>query len=281
MIGCANKAAKPSGKLIHMKLQNDVVLITGGAQGLGRAMALAFAQAGASVVIGDINDALAQAVAQEISANAGQAIALHLDVSRPESVRACVEAACTRFGHVSVLVNSAMFARYGPIDDINEETLDRMLSVGLKGTLLMCQGVVGSMRRIQRGVILNISSVVGLSGVSYSSAYASLKGGVDAVTRALAVELGPVGIRVNSIAPSAIPTEMSRRTLDANGWEERRRRTPLGVLGREEDVASAAVFLASDDARFLTGVILPVDGGFSMAAMIPGVDIATVQRSRD
>jgi NAD(P)-dependent dehydrogenase (short-subunit alcohol dehydrogenase family) len=264
-----------------VNLDSEVVLITGGAQGLGEAMARAYARAGAAVVIADINEAGSLALAESIEAEGGRALGLVLDVTDPASVRACVEAASTRFGFVSVLVNSAMFARYGPVEEVDPAILDRMLAVGLKGVLLMCQGVVPQMRDRKHGVIINISSVVGLAGVGYSSAYAALKGGTDAVTRGLAVELGADGIRVNSIAPSAIPTEMSRRTLDAKGWEERRRRTPLGVIGSVEDVAQAAVFLSSAAANFISGVILPVDGGFSMAAMIPGVDIAMVQRSRN
>ncbi|MES3002618.1 MAG: SDR family NAD(P)-dependent oxidoreductase [Pseudomonadota bacterium] len=264
-----------------MNLDREVVLITGGAQGLGEAMALAYAQAGAAVVIADINEAGSLALAARIEGEGGKALGIALDVTDPRSVRACLDAASEKFGYVSVLVNSAMFARYGPIEEIDPETVDRMLAVGLKGVLLMCQGVVPQMRDRKHGVIINISSVVGLAGVGYSSAYAALKGGTDAVTRGLAVELGADGIRVNSIAPSAIPTAMSRRTLDEKGWEERRRRTPLGVIGSVEDVAQAAVFLASDGAKFITGAVLPVDGGFAMAAMIPGVDIAAVQRSRN
>lgn len=264
-----------------MNLDKEVVLVTGGAQGLGEAMARACAKAGAAVVIGDINYAGSKALAENICSEGGRAIGIQLDVTNPISIRDCIDASAAKFGFVSVLINSAMYARYGPIEEIDTDVLDRMLAVGLKGVLLMCQSVVPSMRARKHGVIINISSAVGLSGIGYSSAYASLKGGTDAITRALSVELGSDGIRVNSIAPSAIPTEMSRRQLDSNGWEERRRRTPLGVIGSIDDVASTAVFLASDGARFISGATLPVDGGFSIAAMIPGVDIAFVQRSRE
>lgn len=262
-----------------MDLKEEVVLVTGGAQGLGEAMALACAKAGAAVVVADINEAGSLAIVKRIEEEGGRALGIALDVADAGSVRACVDAATQRFGYVSVLINSAMFARYGPVEEVDVAIVDRMLAVGLKGVLLMCQGVVPQMRRRRHGVIVNISSVVGLAGVGYSSAYASLKGGTDAITRALAAELGADNIRVNSIAPSAIPTVMSRRTLDAKGWEERRRRTPLGVIGEVEDVAQAAVFLASPAAKFISGAILPVDGGFAMAAMIPGVDIDRVQRS--
>ncbi len=265
---------------MHITLDNEVARVTGGGQGLGKAISLLNAQQGASVVIGDINISAAELVADEIRAKGGKALALNLDVTRLESTQRVAQAAVSAFGSVSILVNSAIFAAYGPIEDIQPDTLDRMLAVGLKGPLLMGRAVAPMMKAERHGLILNISSVVGLGGVAYSSAYAALKGGVDAITRALAVELGPNGIRVNSIAPSAIPNEMSRRTLDDTGWEERRRRTPLGSIGEEKDVANAALFLASSAARFLSGVILPVDGGFSMASMIAGVDITNVQRSR-
>lgn len=263
-----------------INLENEVALVTGGGQGLGRAISLLYARHGAAVAIGDINVDAAELVAQEIRAGGGRALALNLDVSNLDSTQRVAQATVSAFGTISILVNSAIFARYGPIDDIQPDIVDQMLAVGLKGPLLMSRAVTPFMRSSQHGLILNISSVVGLAGVAYSSGYAALKGGVDAITRALAAELGPCGVRVNSIAPSAIPNEMSRRTLDSEGWEERRRRTPLGVLGDERDVANAALFLASSAAGFLSGVILPVDGGFSTASMIAGVDIASVQRSR-
>ncbi|TCU96109.1 3-oxoacyl-[acyl-carrier protein] reductase [Paracandidimonas soli] len=263
-----------------MDLDKEVALVTGGGQGLGRAISLLYARHGAAVAIGDIDVDAAERVAREIRAGGGRALALDLDVSSLDSARRAAQEAIDAFGTVSVLVNSAIFARYGPIDDIQPDIVDRMLAVGLKGPLLMSRAVAPAMRSARHGLILNISSVVGLGGVAYSSGYAALKGGVDAITRSLAAELGPSGVRVNSIAPSAIPNEMSRRTLDSEGWEERRRRTPLGVLGEERDVANAALFLASPAARFLSGVILPVDGGFSSASMIADVDIASVQKSR-
>ncbi|QHE87486.1 SDR family NAD(P)-dependent oxidoreductase [Hydrogenophaga sp. BPS33] len=263
-----------------MNLSEEVILITGAAQGLGEAMAIACARAGAAVVVADINEEGARKVVADIQRGGGRALALSLDVANADSVNASVAAASEEFGFVSVLVNNAMFARYGPIEEIEAEVVDRMLAVGLKGILLMCQAVVPGMRRRKHGVILNLSSVVSLAGVAYSSAYAALKGGTDALTRALASELGSDGIRVNSIAPSAIPSEMSRRTMDASGWEERRRRTPMAVIGTPENVSDAVMFLASSQGKFISGVTLPVDGGFSMAALIPGVDLATVQRSR-
>ncbi|CAM3866544.1 SDR family NAD(P)-dependent oxidoreductase [Bordetella tumulicola] len=264
-----------------MILAGEVALVTGAAQGLGRAIALAYAQAGCRVMVADINEAGAREVAAEIQAGGGEAEATLLDVVDAYSGQAAVQATLQQFNSLSVLVNCAVFAKYGPLDEIESAVIDRMLSVGLKGPLLLSQSVAEPMRRAGRGVIINISSVVALTGVAYSSAYASLKGGLDAMTRALAVELGPMGIRVNSLAPSAIPSAMSNANLDDAGWEERRRRTALGRIGTQDDVSAAALFLASPAAAFMTGVVLPIDGGFSIAGMVPGVDLAAVGRTRD
>ncbi|MBO9356490.1 glucose 1-dehydrogenase [Bordetella petrii] len=263
-----------------MILSTEVALITGAAQGLGRAIALAYARAGCRVMVADLNEAGAQGVASEIQAHGGQAAAVHVDVSDAASGQAAVRAALRQFGKLSVLVNCAVFAKYGPLAEVQAAIVDRMLAVGLKGPLLLSQAAAEPMRQAGGGAIINISSVVALTGVAYSSAYASIKGGLDAMTRALAAELGPLGIRVNSLAPSAIPSAMSNSNLDASGWEERRRRTALGRIGSQDDVAAAALFLASPEASFLTGVVLPVDGGFSIAGMVPGVDLAKVGRTR-
>ncbi|MBV7483673.1 SDR family NAD(P)-dependent oxidoreductase [Bordetella sp. BOR01] len=263
-----------------MTLSSDVALVTGAAQGLGRAIALALANSGCRIVVADINAAGAEQVAAEISVAGGDALAVHLDVSDVASVQAAMQATQARFGKLSILVNCAVFAKYGPLAEVATDVLDRMFAVGLKGALLMTKAAVEPMRKAGGGTVINISSVVALTGIAYSSAYATVKGGLDAMTRALAVELGPMGIRVNSLAPSAIPSAMSNSNLDANGWEERRRRTALGRIGSQDDVAAAALFLASPAASFLTGVVLPVDGGFSIAGMVPGVDLATVGRTR-
>lgn len=258
----------PSGRL-----HNKVVLVTGAGQGLGRAIAVASARAGAAVGLLDLNAQAASEVEAEIAGAGGQALALPADVSRLDDVQAAVERLSRRRAPPTILINSAVFARYAPLAQVEPDVVDRMLAVGIKGVLLACRAVVPGMIAAGGGAIVNLSSVVGQRGIGYSSAYAALKGGVDALTRALSAELGPDGIRVNAVAPSAIPSPMSRSNLDEAGWEERRRRIPLGINGGEEDVVSAVLFLASDEAKFLTGLVMPVDGGFTAAGMIPGVDI--------
>jgi len=254
-------------------IEDKVVLVTGAGQGLGRAIAVASARAGAAVGLLDLNPQTALQAEAEIAAAGGRALALPADVSNPAEVADAVARLSARFAPPAILVNSAVFARYAPLAQVDPDVVDRMLAVGIKGVLLTCRAVVPGMIAAGGGSIVNLSSIVGQRGIGYSSAYAALKGGVDALTRALAVELGPDGIRVNAVAPSAIPSPMSRSNLDELGWEERRRRNPLGVNGSEEDVVSAVLFLAGDEAKFVTGLVMPVDGGFTAGGMIPGVDI--------
>lgn len=251
------------------RLPGRVALVTGAAQGLGRSIALAYAREGAAVGVLDIQGAGARAVAGEIAASGGQALDAVIDVSQREQTQAGVRRVLEGFGRLDVLVNNAMWMRYGPVEDLNEESLDRMLDVGLKALVWMIQAALPAMRAAGRGSIINLASITGESGFARTSGYSAVKGGVIALTRALAVELGPVGIRVNAIAPGAIPTSMSAAVVDEAGWEVRRQRTPLGRIGTPEDVAAAAVFLASDESAFITGEVLHVDGGFAMASMIP------------
>lgn len=263
-----------------VRMSGQTAIVTGAAQGLGRAIALAFASESAAVCVADIDGSKAQAVAREIVDGGGRAIAVALDVADEQSALACVSAVEKQFGRLDTLVNCAVFARYAPLAETEATVIDRMLAVGVKGPLLMSKSVAPLMAAGNGGAIINISSVVSQLGVGYTSAYAAIKGGLDAMTRALAVELGPVGIRVNSMAPGPIPSAMSNSNLDEAGWEERRRRVPLGRVGTQADVAEVAVFLASPNAAFLSGVQIPVDGGFSVAGLIPGVDLKGVSRTK-
>lgn len=254
-------------------LQSKKICVTGAGQGLGRQMALTFARQGALLLILDLDGANAEAVAAEIRALGGPAVGLQADLAIRESAHRAINDGAKELGGLDALVNNAVWARYEPIQDVEQSTLDRMLDAGVKTAYWSSQAAVPWLAQAERGAILNLSSVVGITGVAHSSAYALLKAGMDGMTRALAAELGQYGIRVNSLAPSAIPSPMSRRVLSESGWESRRRRTPLGRIGNEQDVADVAAFLLSDSAGFITGEVVRLDGGFCIGTALPGVDL--------
>lgn len=260
------------------RFQDQAALITGAARGLGRAIAQSFASEGAAVACVDVDAAGVAETAGLIASAGGRALALTADVSDHGQISQAVADTIAAFGGLDIVVNNAVFARYGPLSDLDPAILDRMMSVGIKGVLMTTKAAAPALG-LRGGAVINMSSIVGLRGVAYSSAYAALKGAVNAMTPALAVELGQQGIRVNAVAPSAIPSDMSNAVLDEAGWEERRRRTALQKIGTPQDVVEATLFLASDVAKFISGVVLPVDGGFTAAGLIPGVDLARTQVS--
>jgi NAD(P)-dependent dehydrogenase (short-subunit alcohol dehydrogenase family) len=255
------------------RLDFKKVLITGGARGLGLAMAKAYLFEGADVAIVDVDEAALDSARLELSEFAARVTLIQADLSvRAEAVLA-VSKAVEKIGPVNVLVNNAAWTRYQQLHELDEETVERMIAVGLKAVLWVTQAVAPSMIEAKAGSIINISSIVAETGFAYSLIYASVKSGLNGFTRALAVELGRYGIRANGIMPSAIPSEMSRGILDPAGWEGRRRRTPLGRIGAESDVANAAIFLASDESAFITGEVIRVDGGYIIGGAIAGVDV--------
>ena len=257
------------------RLQGKKICITGGGQGLGRAFALAFGREGAAVGVVDVHAENAKRVAAEVAASGGRACAVATDLSRRDDARKAIDHVADTLGGLDGLVNNAVWARYLPLAAMDEETLNRMLDCGIKTAFWSTQAAFPWLVKAKGGSIINLSSVVGVSGVAYSSAYAILKAGLDGMTRAWAVEFGRHNIRVNSIAPSAIPSPMSTGVLSAEGWESRRRSTPLGRIGSDTDITNAAVFLMADESSFITGDVLRVDGGFSIGTVIPGLDMPT------
>ncbi len=247
-----------------MKLQEKVAIITGAGQGIGRAFALRFAQEGASVVIADIQEDKAKSVVQEIQDGGGQAIAVKVDVSQPESVKAMVQQAVTRFEHVDVMINNAAIfssIKMKPFDEITFDEWTGLMAVNLTGTFLCCQAVASHMRVRQSGSIINISSSTVLMGRPWYAHYVTSKAGVVGMTRALARELGADNITINVVMPGSTETEVTRETVSSeqkksilDGQSIHRRETP-------QDLVGALVFLASDDSRFITGQTLVVDGG--------------------
>lgn len=254
------------------RLRDRAALVTGGAQGLGRAIALALAREDAAVGIVDLDVAGANRVAGEIMASGGSALPLQADVSRADQVRDAVARLIDRYGRLDVLVNNAMWSRRDAVADVTNDTLDHMIGVGLKAVFWTVQAALPHLRAAGRGSIINIASLAGETGFADTSVYSAVKAGIIGITRSLAAELGTAGIRVNAISPGAIPTQGSQAAIDAAGWDARRRRTPLGRIGTPEDVAAAAVFLASDESAFITGEVLRVDGGWGIAGAVPSTE---------
>ncbi len=236
----------------------DVAVITGGSRGIGAAAVAAFAKAGYSVAFLYRED---DAAAKTVSENTG-AFSVKADVSRREEVEEAFARIRARLGPVDVLVNNVGVAQFRLFDEITVEDWRTMLSVNLDGVFHCLQSVVKEMISRKKGSILNVSSVWGVVGASCESHYAASKGAVIALTKSLAKELGPSGIRVNCVAPGVIRTDMNR-ALDGEALNELAAETPLGRLGEPEEVANALLFLAGSGASFITGQVLGVDGGFS------------------
>jgi NAD(P)-dependent dehydrogenase (short-subunit alcohol dehydrogenase family) len=247
------------------KLNGRVALITGGGLGIGRAIAGAFAREGARVVVLDLKADLAEAAAAEIRAEGGEAMAAVGNVARKADLEAAVSEATEAFGPVTILVNNAMWNRYGPLSEVTEDAVARMLDVGFKGVIWGLQAVLPGMTAAGGGAIINIASPSAVLAMANGIMYSGVKAGVLGVTRSAAAEFGPANIRVNAIAPGPTATEGANRVVTADGWERRRARTPLQRIGTAEDIAKAAVFLASDDSSFVTGDMIFVDGGITYA----------------
>jgi 3-oxoacyl-[acyl-carrier protein] reductase len=243
-----------------MRLKDKVVLVTGGGQGIGKITALTFAREGAHVVVADINMANAEAVATEIEHADGKAKAVHLDVSRSESVEAALQAVVAWAGGVDVLVNNAGITRDSRMVKMTEDQFDAVISVNLKGVWLMAKACAPLMIARGGGSIVNTASVVGLYGNFGQTNYVAAKAGVIGMTKTWARELGPSGIRVNAVAPGFTSTDMIA-TVPDKVLDGVRERTPLRRLGKPEDIANAYLFLASEESSFITGVTLSVDGG--------------------
>jgi 3-oxoacyl-[acyl-carrier protein] reductase len=249
-------------------LAGRAALITGAGNGIGRAAALHLARMGATVGVNDLKPEFVERTAGDIAAEGGRAVPVVQNIASRDGMRAAVLGFAERAGGcLDVLVNNAAWVRYQAVPDIAPETVERMLEVGFKSVIWGIQAAAEAMDAGRGGSIVNIASVAGLRSAPNSIVYSGIKAGVMGVTRAAAAELGARGIRVNAIAPSAILTEGTQRNRNAERDATRIARTPLGRLGTVEDIARAVGFLATDQASFVTGQVLVVDGGITTTTL--------------
>ena len=238
-------------------------IVTGGASGIGLATAQRFAREGANVAVWDVNEEGARRVAAELKTLGVKTIGSRVDVSNRQQVNAAVEAMHAQVGPASILVNNAGITLFQPFMEMTEEAWDRVMTINLKSMLVCTQAVLPDMLAAKWGRIINVSSSSAQTGSARMTAYAASKGGVIAFTKSLAQELAASGITVNNVPPGFIDTPMLRNEGVAGGIsvEATAARSPMGRAGRPEDMAAAIAFLASDDAGYITGHTLSVNGG--------------------
>ena len=268
-LGSGGRELESTMKPTRPRLGEKVALITGASRGLGKAMALRFAEEGASIAINYLNSQdMAEEARQAIVASGGKAICVQADVAQPAHVDRMVQTVVRQLGPIDILVNNSGIAKFGPILEASMADLDLMIGVNLKGTILCVQAVGKSMVERKYGRILNFSSIAGLgTAVTGTSAYAATKAALVTLTKRMAMELGRYNITVNAIAPGFIATDtaLGIGTLSEAEISQKAARMSsnamLGRVGKPEDIASAALFLVSDEASFITAQTLSVDGG--------------------
>ena len=247
-----------------MDFTGKVAVVTGGSRGIGRSISLRLAAGGAKVVVNyHSNEAAANEVVEQVRANGGDAIAVQGDVSQPVQAQALIDAAQKAFGRVDILVNNAGTTRDTLILRMSEEDWDVVVDTNLKGTFNCIKAATRPMMRQRYGRIVNVTSVSGLGGNAGQANYAAAKAGLVGLTKTVAKELGGRNITCNAVAPGYVPTDLTS-SLPPEFVELALQRTILGRAGTGEDIAAAVTFLASDDASFVTGQVLTVDGGLSM-----------------
>lgn len=244
-----------------MRLDNKIAIVTGAGRGIGRAVALRFAEEGAKVVVDDVNDTLGTATASAITDAGGEAVFVNADVSDAEDAQRLITETIDTYGTVDILVNNAICSTA----DVLNNNWEANLAVALQGTSHCSNSVIPMMREVGGGSIVNIASVNGLIGLQAIHAYSAAKGGVIALTRSMAVAHGKDNIRINCICPGTIQTEVWEPMIERNPQilDEITPWYPLGRIGQPIDIANAALFLASDEASFATGAVFVIDGGLT------------------
>jgi 3-oxoacyl-[acyl-carrier protein] reductase len=247
-----------------MNLNDKIALVTGGGRGIGRALALGLAKAGADVTIADIDLPAAEAVAAEVAGLGRRGLALECNVTSKSSVESCFARNLEQMGGLDTLVNNAGIFPIAPVASMREEDWDRVIAINLKGVFLCSQAALTPMRQRGGGRIINMASVSGLVGAVGMAHYAASKAGVIGFTKALAREAAPMNITVNAVAPGVIETETTQQVFPAAALQLYINQVPLKRLGKAEDVVGAVVFLASPEASYITGQVYTVDGGYTM-----------------
>jgi 3-oxoacyl-[acyl-carrier protein] reductase len=243
-----------------MRVKDKVVIITGGGSGIGKETGLLFAREGAKVVVADVNEKAGAETVDTIKNAGGEALFARLDVSNREQTKQVVKDTIAKYGRIDVLINNAGIIQDALVVKMTEDQWDKVININLKGPFNCIQAVAEQMIAQGSGVILNISSIVALYGNVGQTNYAATKAGLVGMTKTLAKELGKKGIRVNAIAPGFIYTPMTA-TVPEKILDMMKEKTPLKRLGTPGDIANALLFLSSDDASFINGAVISVDGG--------------------
>ena len=247
-----------------MRLQNKVALISGGAKGMGAVEAKLFAKEGAKIVIGDVLETEGKQIEGEINKTGGECLFVRLDVTDENQWNEAVAATVRRFGKLDILINNAGIFRTSRVEETSSTEWDQVMDINAKGVFLGAKAAIPAMREAGGGSIINLSSVAGLVGAAYSSAYSASKGAVRLFTKSTAIQYATDGVRCNSIHPGVIQTDMTKEAIaDSQFKAQRLDPTPLARLGQPEDVAYGALYLASDESSFVTGAELVIDGGWT------------------
>ena len=248
-----------------MKLQDKVAIVTGAGSGIGRAIAVLFAEEGAKVAAVDYVGDSAEETAKMIVDAGGESLAVTADVSNPKDVDRMVSSTVDKFGKLDILCNNAgVFDGFTPALDTDDELWDRVLSINLKGAFMCSRRAIPEMLKQGKGAIVNTASIAGLVANGGGVAYTASKHGIVGITRALAAEFTPQGIRVNAFCPGGILTSMTEDLFKDPAMDAAMEATPIGRVGQPEEMARGALFLASDDSSFSTGSLLVVDGGWTV-----------------
>jgi len=252
--------------MCEKRINERVAVVTGGAQGIGEGICFRLAEEGAKVAIFDLKLAEAKKTAKEIEKAGGAALALKVDVSKSSEVDSAVKQALSKFGKIDILVNNAGISLVSKVANMTDEIWDRTFAVNMKGIFLCCRAVIPHMKERKYGKIINLASILALRGGPYYAHYGATKAGVVAFTQGLAMELGPHNINVNAIGPGIIDTPMAAGDVELEYRQRLIKGIPMRRIGTPRDIANAALFLASDEAAYITGQCLYVCGGWSASA---------------